>query len=216
MKVEELLENNDVILLDTSVAMSDNFESFVEEVEMPLLESKKKIVVINAVWSELLRHLGSGNQTKSARATKAVEIIGLRNNIFEIEDDGTTAETILRAFADAEFIANIMRAKAKYRQALITNDMKLTRDVSNLNKQESCLGKAVTVYNLTRQGELIHTEDSLIKEEKEKEIVQPVEKEEPVKYDWMPIAGASVTSLTLGLLFGKYGKQILNVLKKVA
>ena len=143
--VKKLINNNDVIMLDTSVAMSDQFEALVEEMEMLLLENKRKVIVINAVWAELLRHLGSSNEDKRKKATKAVGIIGLRQNIFGIDEDGTTSENILRAFADAEFIANIILAKAKYRQALLTNDMKLSRDVSKLNNQESCFGKEISL-----------------------------------------------------------------------
>ena len=104
----KLISENQIIMLDTSVAMDEQFRSFVETVEMPLLESRRKIIVKNSVWAELLRHLGSNDLVKRRRATVAVEIIGLRQNIFEIDDSGVSSEQILRAFADADFIRTVL------------------------------------------------------------------------------------------------------------
>ena len=73
-------------MLDTSVAMDDQFKNLVDSIEMPLMENRRKIIVKNAVWAELLRHLGSNDPIKQQRATTAVEIIGMHNNIFEINE----------------------------------------------------------------------------------------------------------------------------------
>jgi hypothetical protein len=215
--VKKLIDNNDVIMLDTSVAMSDQFEALVEEMEMLLLENKRKVIVINAVWAELLRHLGSSNKDKRKKATKAVEIIGLRQNIFGIDEDGTTSENILRAFADAEFIANIILAKAKYRQALLTNDMKLSRDVSKLNNQESCFGKEISVYNLNSYGNLVLNEERerVIQEEREVRVYEETNKESN-KNIWISVIGASAASLIAGVTIGRYGKQIMKMVKAIA
>lgn len=41
----KLISENQVIMLDTSVAMDDQFKIFVDAIEMPLMENRKKIIV---------------------------------------------------------------------------------------------------------------------------------------------------------------------------
>ena len=44
-----LISENQVIMLDTSIAMDDQFRNLVDEIEMPLMENRKKIIVKSAV-----------------------------------------------------------------------------------------------------------------------------------------------------------------------
>ncbi len=210
----KLISENQIIMLDTSVAMDEKFKNLVEVIEMPLLETRRKIIVKNAVWAEVLRHLSSSDPVKQQRATTAVETIGLHHNIFEINDSGVNSERILRAFADAEFLADLMINKNRYTQALLTNDKKLSRDVNKLNVQESCLGKQISVYNLSRFGELV-----FCPYEVEEEFIQEntIVKEKPKENDCiMPIIGSSAVALIVGITIGRYGKQMINMLKSVA
>lgn len=216
--INEMISENEVILLDTSVAMDDNFENLVEKMEMTLLESKKKVIVKTVVWSELLRHLGSGDAVKLRRATKAVELIGLHRNLFEINDSPISEEQIVRAFADAEFLAELTLNKRKYRQALLTNDKKLSRDASRLNMQESCLGKQISIYNLDLSGNISLCEVSN-SEIEEKVDTQETKRNEQVSdnsgYDGWEVAGISIISLAAGVIAGKYGKEIVKFIRKV-
>lgn len=210
----KLISENQIIMLDTSVAMDGKFKNLVEVIEMPLLENRRKIIVKNAVWAELLRHLASSDLVKQQRATTAIETIGMHHNIFEIKDSGVNTERILRAFADAEFLADLMINKNRYTQALLTNDKKLSRDVNKLNVQESCLGKQISVYNLSQLGELVFCPHEVEEEfVQEKMIVKEIPKE---NNSIMPIIGSSAVALIVGVTIGRYGKQMINMLKSVA
>ena len=55
----KLISENQIIMLDTSVAMDGQFKNLVDSIEMPLMENRRKIIIKKAVWAELLRHLGS-------------------------------------------------------------------------------------------------------------------------------------------------------------
>ena len=213
-----LISENQVIMLDTSIAMDDQFRNLVDEIEMPLMENRKKIIVKSAVWAELLRHLGSSDPVKQKRATTAVEIIGLYHNIFEIKDSGVNAENILRAFADAEFLADLMLHKNRYTQALLTNDKKLCRDVNKLNEQESCLGKQISVYNLNGCGDIVYCPYEPETEEIKENVSEKINYKETAKEhsNLIPIVGSSAVALTAGVIIGKYGKRILNLFKAVA
>lgn len=216
--VLKLISENQIIMLDTSVAMDEQFKHLVDVIEMPLMENRKKIIIKKAVWAELLRHLGSTDSLKQQRATTAVEIIAMHQNIFEIDDSYLNAEKILKAFADAEFLADLMIHKRQYTQALLTNDKKLSRDVNNLNIQESCLGKQISVYNLNTSGNIVFCPyDSLIEETKEKESEKTVIQEFPKENNFiLPIVGTSAAALVVGVVIGKYGKEMFRVLKSVA
>lgn len=207
----KLISENQIIMLDTSVAMDEQFRNLVDAMEMPLLENRRKIIVKKAVWAELLRHLASSDPIKKQRATTAVEIIGMRQNIFEIQDSGVDSEKILKAFADAEFLAELMVHKNRYTQALLTNDKKLSRDVNKLNAQESCLGKQISVYSLNCSGDIVFCPCEV--EEKnvqEKTIIKEMPMEST---NIIPIVGSSTVALVTGVLIGKYGKQVLDKIK---
>ncbi len=214
----KLISENQIIMLDTSVAMDVQFKNLVNSIEMPLLENKKKIIIKNAVWAELLRHLSSTDLIKQRRATAAVEIIAMHQNIFEIHDSDIDAEKILKSFADAEFLADLMIHKHQYTQALLTNDKKLSRDANKLNIQESCLGKPISVYNLNSSGVIVFCpHDTAAIEHKEdnpkKTVTKEIEKE---SNNILPLVGSTATALIVGVVIGKYGKQMLSILKSVA
>ena len=208
--ITKLVLENQIILLDTSVAMDEKFEDLVNEMELLLMENRKKNVVKNAVWAELLRHLGSDDETKQQRATKAVEIIGMHQNIFDINGWGLSSDKIFRAFADAEFLADLTRHKNRYTQALLTNDKKLSRDANNLNSQESCLGKQISVYSLNNGNIVLCPYEEIEHPVTEKIIIKEKSNEnKPV----LPILGSALTGLTAGIVIGKYSKQIINLFK---
>ena len=207
----KLIQENQIIMLDTSVAMDNQFNCFVEAIEIPLMENRRKITVKKAVWAELLRHLGSSEPVKQKRATVAVEIIGMHHNIFEIDDYGMDSEKILRAFADAEFFVDLMIHKNRYTQALLTNDKKLCRDVNKLNEQESCMGKKISVYSLNYSGDIVfepYEEEAVPIQEK-----VSVKNESKENSNIIPIVGSSSVALILGVVIGKYAKQMLNLIK---
>lgn len=154
IKTKRLIDENQIIMIDTCFAMSEGFADFVAEIEEDLLIYNRKIVVKSIVMAELYRHMGSNDELLRAKATRAVDIICMRRNIFEIDDKHITAEAILKGFADVEFLTEFTKSRIKYKMALLTNDYKLGKDINELNNLESCYGKKVAVFCLNRSGKL--------------------------------------------------------------
>lgn len=83
--LDELLEENDVIMMDTCFAMRDEFSEFIDSIEVELMARKKKIVVKNVVMAEVYRHIGSSDEKLRAKATNAISTICMKR----AEDIGT-------------------------------------------------------------------------------------------------------------------------------
>lgn len=216
--LDELLEENDLIMIDTCFAMRDEFSQFIDSIEVELMSRNKKIIVKNVVMAELYRHMGSSNEVLRNKATNAVSTICMKRNIFNIHEENITTEAIFKAFADVEFIADFTRSRIKYRMALLTNDYKLGKDISELNHLESCYGKRVEVFSLNRFGCLEERvyEDANMDEETTDSAskIQGTERVVETKTDWMTIMLASVASFTMGVVLDKYGKQIVDTVTK--
>lgn len=214
--LDELLEENDVIMMDTCFAMRDEFSEFIDNIEVELMARKKKIVVKNVVMAELYRHIGSSDEKVRAKATNAISTICMKCNIFIIHEDNISTEDILKSFADVEFIADFAKSRIKYRMALLTNDYKLGKDITDLNHLESCYGKKVEVFSLNRFGcleERNYKEETKPKASETKQS-EPQKSEDVIRVetrvDWSVIVISSIASLTLGIAIDKYGKQIIN------
>lgn len=218
--LNELLEGNDLIMIDTCFAMRDEFSQFIDNIEVELMAHNKKIIVKSVVMAELYRHMGSSDDVVRTKATNAVSTICMKRNIFIIHDENISAEAILKAFADVEFIADFTKSRIKYRMALLTNDYKLGKDISDLNNLESCYGKKVAVFSLNRFGcleERIYENEGHTNEILNDELIAKI-KEEPVKVetktDWTTIVISSIASFAMGVAIDKYGKQLLNTVVK--
>lgn len=218
--LDELLEDNDVIMIDTCFALRDEFSQFIDNIEIDLMAHKKKIVVKNVVIAELYRHMGSTDDVLRSKATNAVSTICMKRNIFNIDEKNISTEAILKAFADVEFITDFTKNRIKYRMALLTTDYKLGKDIIDLNNLESCYGKRVEVFTLNRFGcleELIYKDEDAqyinenvhSKSQKNKTVTQ-----DERKTDWKPILISSAISFTIGLVINKYGKPIVNAFVK--
>ena len=84
--LENLLNDNDVIMIDTCFAMRDEFPSFIDSIEIELMARKQRITVKSVVLAELYRHMGSADAKLRSKATKAIETICMRRNIFYIDE----------------------------------------------------------------------------------------------------------------------------------
>lgn len=217
--LENLLNDNDVIMIDTCFAMRDEFPSFIDSIEIELMARKQRITVKSVVLAELYRHMGSADAKLRSKATRAIETICMRRNIFDIDEERIDADAIIKAFADVEFIADFTRNRIKYRMALLTNDYKLGKDINELNNLESCYGKRIEVFLLNRDGALEECkyEDTQVAEvESSKQEVQ-VHEEEKHTCNWSVIMLSSAVSFAVGVLIDKYGKKVVNsVVKAIA
>ena len=211
----KLINDNQIIMRDTCFAMSNGFQKFVEGIEVDLMANNKKIVVKSVVMAELYRHMGSSDNEVKENATRAVSIICMRRNIFDIDEDKVTTEAILKGFADVEFITDFTRSRIRYRMALLTNDYKLGKDISDLNNLESCYGKKVEVFFLNRSGDLeerLYEEEQPVAIQEEQPIV--IEQEQVEKMNWVPVIISSAACFAVGVIADKYGKQVMNSIVK--
>lgn len=225
-EVLQVVSNHQIIYLDTSVAMDEHFQRFVESIEMPLLIARKKITVIDLVWAELLKHLDSNDFSKRQLATIAVQTIGMRRNIFEIEEK-IEVNDFQKPFADPGLLSRLILNRNRYTQVLLTNDQGLGQDANGLNLQKSCYGKRVSVYRLNRRGipeavEYIEDEVKTIVIDKG-EVVKTSAKEPVIKTkdasvaedkkritNPFAIAGSAAASFACGYLACRFGKNLLN------
>lgn len=217
--LENLLNDNDVIMIDTCFAMRDEFPSFIDSIEIELMARKQRITVKSVVLAELYRHMGSADAKLRSKATRAIETICMRRNIFDIDEERLDTDAIIKAFADVEFIADFTRNRIKYRMALLTNDYKLGKDINELNNLESCYGKRIEVFLLNRDGALEECkyENIQVAEVESPKQEAPVHEEDKRTSNWATIMISSVVSFTIGVLVDKYGKQVVNsVVKAIA
>lgn len=211
----KLLDENDVIMIDTCFAMRDEFPNFVEAAEFELLVRRKKIVVKSVVMAELYRHLNSEDEILRTKATRAVDTICMHRNVFDIDDCNISSKQVLSAFADAEFISDFSQRRLSNRMALLTNDYNLGKDINDLNNLGSCMGKKIEVYALNKKGNL---EERFFDEPKTEKIIEKVVKVPEVDTEkttnWGSIIVSSVISAATGALLSKYGKDIIKSISK--
>lgn len=144
----------DRIYIDTSALMEPMTQRFIRFIRPFLLKEGKKIIVKRAVYTELARHLKSPYKHKVECALKAIELLALNSDLFQVESSPLTDEEISDAFADPELLAELTIHKNCNRQLLIVNDKNLSCDAYKLNKQESCKGCKVFVCYINNLGEL--------------------------------------------------------------
>lgn len=210
---------NDVILIDTSAIMDfEGFKKLVEQIELPLLEINKNIIVPKVVWMELMRHLNSNNEDKKIKARYAIDIIYKHRSIFLLEDEDLDYEKMVKVFADAQLLSDLIKNKVMYNQLLITNDNKLSIDAYNLNNQESCKGRRVNVWYITNSGNLKTCECV----HNNKPIIEPVIERANLDFDTsMSVekefklikVGLPLVAFITGTLIGKNHKQLLKLIK---
>lgn len=216
---KSILKNNDVIVIDTSSIMDyEGFKKLVEQIELPLLEINKNIIAPKVVWLELMRHLNSDNEDKKIKTRHAIDTIYKHRNIFMLEDENLNYDKMIKAFADAELLSELIKNKVMYNQLLITNDKKLSIDAYNLNNQESCKGRRVNVCYITKNGHLktcecVHN-NKPIKEPVIERTHQNFDTYKSVEKEFKLIkVGLPVVAFITGTLIGKNHKQLLNLLK---
>lgn len=140
--IEYLLNNNDIIYIDTSSVMfTKEFKGFIECNRDKFIKMNKRITITREVCLEIIKHYMSTIEEKHNKAKFVLSIMKQFQEIFIIEGDTFNTEEIQKAFADSELLARITKNKPQYRQLLITNDKNLSIDVDSLNGLNSCKGK---------------------------------------------------------------------------
>lgn len=153
--IEYLLNNNDVIYIDTSSVMfTKEFKGFIECNRDKFIKMNKRITITREVCLEIIKHYMSTIEEKHNKAKIVLSIMKQFQEIFIIEGDTFNTEEIQKAFADSELLARITKTKPQYRQLLITNDKNLSIDVDSLNGLNSCKGKKIMVCYIDENGNL--------------------------------------------------------------
>lgn len=153
--IEYLLNNNDIIYIDTSSVMfTKEFRGFIEYNYDKFINMNKQITITREVCLEIVKHYMSTIEEKHDKAKMVLSILKQFQEIFIIEGDTFNNDEIQRAFADSELLARITKTKPQYRQLLITNDKALSVDADSLNSLNSCQGKKIMVCYIDKNGNL--------------------------------------------------------------
>ena len=211
---EKLFTENDVIYIDTCSLMQNyNTEKVIETIRPYLLEADKKILITAPVSHELTKHKIQKREQPHLLAERAYEIIEKYDDVFSLEECGTSKKEIYAAFADKTLLAHLILNKDNCSQLLITNDKKLSFDALKINDMKSCHGGKVTVYYVSENGEL----KVFVPEKTEKpQIVKVAAPEKPkVVESKLEKALDTLCILNFGLLIGKYGTDAVKYLKHV-
>ena len=153
-RLKDEIKENERIYIDTCSVMNKTaFYLFTDQMELLLLEQRKKIIISASVWNELMKHLNSKDPEKQDLAVHAVDTICLHRNIYNIEGEETIQEGYHGSFADKELLLNMIKNKNRFKQLLISSDKDLIEDALNINNQRSYLGKTVTVCYLDQFGD---------------------------------------------------------------
>lgn len=225
--VTHLIKSIDRIYIDTSALMNtDELELLVNNIQDLLHIEGKRIIVPQAVYIELLRHLEGYDDRKRNIALKVFEILSTYEPVFFVQNSDFDNSDFRKTFADAKLLAELTEKKTYCKQLLITNDRKLGHDAYDLNNLESCKGHIIKVCYLNRFGELhrcdcvkaMKAEPIVPESEIEiKEVVKVVTVKNDSKTNaWNSKTFVPVAALLLGIVVGKYSEDVWHYIKKVA
>lgn len=88
-------------------------------------------------------------------STKALDYIYKNKDIFKIEKNDSNDR-----FADKKFQLILLDNRSKYKQVLISNDFKLTKDIYNFNTIKSVKGYPIELCYIDNEGKLIECDYS--------------------------------------------------------
>ena len=227
--VENLLNRNDLIYIDTSTLMNESdLQLFIENYENIFLQKEKEIIVPAVVWQELRQHINSNacNGEKCRKATAAIKIIQNHRNLFRLEEDNASPYDSRMAFADSIILGRLLMECIYGKQLLITNDRRLSIDAYELNTQESFRGQLICVCYINSRGELHRCdctkEDAGFNGNKtgNHEQQQVLENDSFLTTNncarivgWV---SAATGFFAMGYNVAKHGKTVLNYLKRIA
>lgn len=149
--IKRMIEQNEYIYMDTCCFMKyKQFYRFIETANKYLKLYKKKIIVIGKVHDELKYFTRSEYFDLKFYSTKALDYIYKNRDIFEIENNDSKDR-----FADKKFQLILLDNRSKHRQLLISNDLKLTKDVYNFNTIQSVRGFPIELCFIDNDGKLV-------------------------------------------------------------
>lgn len=217
--LKQQIQDNEIIWIDTCTMMYiQRFELFIKNARPILIESNKKIQILDCVMAELAKHQLSADAYKQASATEALNLIKANNDIFKIEHLDNNASNG-ENFADPKILTVILEKRRNIPQLLISNDQRLTSDAYKFNDFESFYGSKVSVCYIGSNGDMnmcdcVKNRSAMEETEiiyKDRIIEKEVIKEIPRCKSFMDHYG-----LPIGITVGSVSTYILCNWKKIA
>ena len=144
-----------IVYIDTSALLETwKLQQFITKHES---SGDFTVVILKEVYLELLRLSKCDEEWKRRHAREAIQLSN-GSDIFEKEvADGRiwTIEEEKQAFADKRILAELTMNKPDHCQTVITGDWKLSRDILNLNSQESVYGGVIKAVCISDDGALL-------------------------------------------------------------
>jgi len=151
---KSVITRSGLIIPDTSTLMKKRFQFFLENNKDWLVLNNKKFFIHRAVYTEIARHLRSGNPELVEAAMRAIKLMVENSDVFLVDSAELSDEEVERTFADNILLAELTRNMSDCIQLFIVNDRNLGKDAFNLNKLQSCRGHRIYVCFINPFGEL--------------------------------------------------------------
>lgn len=145
-----IIKQSDLIFIDTSSLLQRSNEQFLDHLFFYLKKYNKKLILPYKVNEEIVKHQKNTKDKNLAKlANQALKKLVVIQNSGYLDIYGDKS---LDNFADNVFNTQITRLRIKHSILLITNDIKLGKDVLLLNLSQSVKGKTIHVQKVDRFG----------------------------------------------------------------
>ena len=170
MDLKKLLNKTESIYIDATVLMSPlHLYRFINRYEALFIACKKKIIVTDIVYQELLRQTNSHNKNTAHTAELGIGLIKYHPHIFSTEKSEYDPNDLNHVCSAPELLKRLRKDRSFKRQLIITNDGDLSQAVNEINTTHSSQGKRIYVYHVDSGGYLTTS----IRDEKNASRIEP-------------------------------------------
>ena len=163
MDVKKLLNKTRVIYIDTSVLMSPlHLYRFINRYEALFTACRKKIIVPNMVYQDLLKHADSHEGKIAHTAKLGIALIKQCPYLFSIEQSEYDSKKLDHSSTATELLKRLRKESEFKKQLFITNNHELSQAANKINKAHSAQVKMIYVYHVNSGGYLT---DSILDKE---------------------------------------------------
>ena len=155
MDIKKLLHKTESIYIDATVLMSPlHFYRFINRYEALFIACKKKIIITDMIYQELLRQTNSQNENTAHTAELGIALIKYHPCLFSTEKPEDDPNDLNHVCSAPELLKRLRQDRSFKRQLLITNDDDLSQAVNEINTTHSSQGKRIYVYRVNSGGYL--------------------------------------------------------------
>lgn len=165
--LDDVVSKSNIIFIDTSSLLQDSSVLFLKHLAQVLKQHNKQLFLPFKVYEELQKHLNNVENKSLAKKAKNILTVLIKyqnEKLLEIFGDSS-----LDNFVDNVFHTQITRLRVHNTVLLITNDIKLGKDILLLNDSQSVNGKPTYVQKVNRFGflqKVVKDYDSKVKTHK--------------------------------------------------